>query len=71
MLSKYNFNTDEAAAELAQVHGKQVTPGGYAQWKTEYEKRQVQSVSAVPREEIQRNFKRQATGKLENGRKRG
>ncbi|XP_044759233.1 SWI/SNF-related matrix-associated actin-dependent regulator of chromatin subfamily A containing DEAD/H box 1 homolog [Coccinella septempunctata] len=71
MLSKYNFNTDEAAAELSRLHGKEVTEGGYANWKLEYQQRVIESnVSSVPREEIRRNFKRQAAGKHQSDRKR-
>lgn len=68
MLSKYNFNTDEAASELARLHGKEVLPGGYAKWKLDYQQKVIQS--NVSREEIQRSFKRQASEKIESGKKR-
>lgn len=43
VLSKYNFNTDHAAIDLAKRYGKELQTPGYEQWKNEYQQKMSQA----------------------------
>ncbi|KAK9887995.1 hypothetical protein WA026_000284 [Henosepilachna vigintioctopunctata] len=70
VLSKYNFNTDQAAAELARLHGKEVKPGGYDKWKVDNQQAASHSSNHRTTIEIQNHFKRQAEEMETNNRKK-
>ncbi|KAL3272354.1 hypothetical protein HHI36_013833 [Cryptolaemus montrouzieri] len=72
VLSKYNFNTDLAAADLAKLHGTEVKPGGYEKWKMDYQQKASHSNTSrqIDNIEIQNSFKRQASDMEAHARKK-
>lgn len=50
ILSKHNFNTDAAAAELSRSYTQTIMQGSYSQWKEEYDRNSTRQVGdAGPR----------------------